>query len=243
MRLDLKLTELGITNSRSKANEFIKNGFVLVNQKPVKKPSALVSDQDSVELTSSGEKMNRFVSRSAQKLDFALKQFKINAKNKVCLDIGASTGGFTQVLLENGALEVTALDVGSNQLDQSIRENEKVKVVENENIRFYKTENRFELIVSDVSFISLNLVLPKVKELLKENGEAVLLIKPQFELGKTELKKTKNGVIESEEQQIKAVDSVLEFAKTLGFKTLGVKKSPLVGEKGNQEYLLYVIIS
>ncbi|MBP0960446.1 MAG: TlyA family RNA methyltransferase, partial [Oscillospiraceae bacterium] len=188
-RLDIFLFENGLSKSRSNSKDLIKNGLVYVNGKICHKPSFAVSVEDDIKVS---ESANLFVGRGGLKLSKAIDEFSINLKDVVCLDIGASTGGFTDCMLKNGAKKVYAVDVGENQLDKSLCDDKRVVNLEKTNIKDipsgYFSEN-IDFISIDVSFISLKQVLPKVSELLSDNGEIVALIKPQFEAGKKNLNK------------------------------------------------------
>lgn len=236
-RIDIELVGRSVVKSRNVAQQLIKNGIVYVNGNKVDKASFAVSDSDVIEVR--GE-LPRYVGRGGLKLEGALKQFGVSVEGKVCIDVGASTGGFTDCMLQHGASLVYAVDVGRDQLDPFLRENERVISLENTDIRAAgdRIKEKADFIGADVSFISLKLVLPEIKGLLKENGQAVVLIKPQFEVGKKGL--GKNGIVKNPALREKAVDDIKAFAGALGFKVLGAAQSPITGGDGNIEYLMYL---
>lgn len=231
MRLDQYLHKSGFVESRSKARELIERGLVKVDDKIILKPSFDVSNQ-KVEII---EKL-KYVSRAGEKLEAALDGFGISVEGSVCLDVGASTGGFTQCLLERGAKLVYAVDVGKDQLHGSLKKDGRVISFEETDIRDFQCSILFDFASIDVSFISLRLVLPKVFELIKHNGDVVALFKPQFEVGKGNVKK---GIVRDEKIADKIMKELIEFSKDLGFEFKGPLKSPIKGKQGNQEYLLY----
>ncbi|MBQ4145712.1 MAG: TlyA family RNA methyltransferase, partial [Clostridia bacterium] len=183
----------------------------------------------------------QYVSRGGLKLDKAMKVFPINLNDKICMDIGASTGGFTDCMLQNGASKVYAVDVGYGQLAWKLRQDERVINLERTNIRYVTEEQvpeKIDFFSVDVSFISLKLVLPVAFELLKDDGFGVCLIKPQFEAGKDKV--GKKGVVRDPNIHIEVIENVLEFTKEIGFTTLGLDFSPVKGPEGNIEYLMYI---
>lgn len=233
MRLDMFVTEQGISKSRTAAQQIIKSGGISVNGKAVTKCSAEVTQADRVELI--GE-LPRYVGRGGLKLEAALAAFPISLEGACCVDIGASTGGFTDCMLQNGAARVYAIDVGSDQLDESLRTDSRVISMEKTDIRSAELPEQADFIGTDVSFISLKLVLPHIMRLLKAGGMAVALIKPQFEAGRSAL--NKQGVVRDEKIRKRVVEDIREFAADLGFSVLGVIKSPIEGGSGNVEYLI-----
>ncbi len=233
MRLDLFLFKEGLAESRSRARELIERGLVRVEGRVVNKPSYSVVDE-KVEVLES----LKYVSRAGEKLEAALDRFGIDVQGKLCLDVGSSTGGFTQCLLERGAGFVYALDVGKNQLHPSLREDERVKLFEETDIRDFKVDILFDFVAVDVSFISLKLVLPKVYQLLKDGGELVALFKPQFEVGKGN---TKKGIVKDRKLVERVKGELIGFANSLGFCFMGSLESPIKGKKGNLEHLLYFV--
>jgi 23S rRNA (cytidine1920-2'-O)/16S rRNA (cytidine1409-2'-O)-methyltransferase len=234
-RLDLALVERGLVETRSKAQALIMARRVTVNDQYVDKPGAQVASDDELRVV---ELEHPWVGRGGMKLAGALKDFNISVSGKTCADIGASTGGFTDVMLKSGAAKVYAIDVGYGQLDQSLRNDSRVMNREKVNARFLNAESfdkTIDFVSIDVSFISLKLILPAVATFLK--GELVALIKPQFEVGKADV--GKGGIVRDEEKRREAVDSVVQFAKENGFEVRGVIESPIKGAEGNVEYLMY----
>ena len=240
-RLDIFLVENSYVKSRNLAQELIKNNKVLVNGIAISKAAYLVSNQDKIELIK--DQIGKYVSRGGLKLEHALNSFKFSPKGLVALDIGASTGGFSDCLLQFGAKKVIALDVGINQLDPSLRGNKKITVLEKTNFRsfdFINLDTKVDLVVIDVSFISLTLILDNLVTNFKkygfENISIIALIKPEFELSKKELNKA--GVVRSRNLEKAAIVKVLEFSEKIGIKLLNIINSPLIGAKGgNREYL------
>ncbi len=237
-RLDVALTERGLVASREKAKVVIMEGLVYVNGQKSDKAGAQVKDDDKIEIR--GETL-RYVSRGGKKLEKAMEVFPISLQNSVCIDIGASTGGFTDCMLQNGAVKVYSVDVGYGQLAWSLRTDERVVNLERTNIR-YITEEQIPEPVDfasvDVSFISLTLVLPVAYRLLKENGQMVCLVKPQFEAGKDKV--GKKGVVREPEIHKEVIRKVADCAKELHFILSGLDFSPIKGPEGNIEYLLYL---
>ncbi len=237
MRLDIYLTEKGLYHSRSQASLAVKAGEVSVNGKTEKHPARDVSDLDELKIA---QNSGKYVGRGAYKLCAALEGFPVTAKGKKCLDVGASTGGFTQVLLENGADHVFALDVGTDQLDLSLRSDPRVTSLENTDIREYAKNNtamKFDLVTCDVSFISLTVVLFSMMSLLGDGGDLICLIKPQFEAGRGEL--SKKGLVLDRSTHIKVLNKILAYSAELGLVPIGVIPSPITGGDGNIEYLAH----
>lgn len=234
-RLDVEVESRGLARSRSNASDLIKRGKVTVNGIVKIKPSTPVSPGDAIELASH----ERFVSRAGEKLEHALDRFNIDVEGVEAVDIGSSTGGFTDCLLKRGASRVIAIDVGTEQLVKELRENLLVELHEGTNVRTFDLPSQVKLVVIDVSFISLALVLPKAYEFLKRGGTCVALIKPQFEVG-METAKRYEGVITDEKLQRKAVASIKAFARKNKFEVIDEIPSPIEGEKGNKEFLLYL---
>ena len=233
-RLDVVLVERGLVDTRSKAQSLIMARRVLVNGQFVDKAGANVAAEDDVAIA---ELEHPWVGRGGMKLAHALKTFPIIVDGKVCADIGASTGGFTDVMLKHGATKVYAIDVGYGQLDVSLRNDPRVVNREKVNARYLTAENFDEpigFVSIDVSFISLKLILPAVATFLR--GELVALIKPQFEVGK-------GGIVRDDVKRAAAVESVVEFARTEGFEVKGLIESPIKGAEGNVEYLMYASIA
>jgi len=236
IRIDKIMTDRGLAPSREKAQALVMAGVVFVGDQRVAKPSEAYDDGVLLEIK--GED-HPYVSRGGVKLRGALAAFGISVKDKICLDVGASTGGFTDCLLQGGAKKVYAVDVGYGQFHQRLREDARVTLFERVNFRHWEgaPPEKVDLAVIDVSFISLTKILPKTLPFLRRKGEILALVKPQFELSPAEAKK---GVVRSEALQRKAVLKIDAEAKNLGLEVLGEVKSNLQGPKGNQEYFLYL---
>jgi len=237
-RLDVFLTEQGFFESRSKAQAVIMAGEVLVNDQKIDKPGTMVKPDAKITLL--GKKMP-FVSRGGYKLDKSLKVFPISLEGKVVADLGASTGGFTDCMLQNGAVKVYSVDVGHGQLAWKLRNDERVVCMEKTNIRYVAPEDIADPIgfaSIDVSFISLTKVLGPVKALLEDNGQIVCLIKPQFEAGREKV--GKKGVVREPAVHLEVIDMVIDYALSIGFEALNLEFSPIKGPEGNIEYLLYL---
>ena len=238
-RLDKLLVERGLVASREEGRSRILAGEVLVNDRPGAKAGSLVDSNAFIRMKG---KSLPYVSRGGIKLEKALDEFRIEVRDKVVLDVGASTGGFTDCLLARGARRVYAVDVGYGQLDWRLRNDPRVVVLEKRNIRYLAAEELSDppqFATIDVSFISLRLVLPKVKGLLTSQGEIVALIKPQFEVGKGKV--GKGGVVRSAEEHRRVIEEIKETALSLKLEVGGVTESPLLGPKGNREFLIYLI--
>lgn len=234
-RLDVLLTEQGYAESRTKAQAIIMSGMVYVDGQKADKPG--ISYEETVAIEVRGE-MCPYVSRGGLKLEKALRDFGVKPLGYVCSDSGASTGGFTDCLLQQGAKKVFAIDVGYGQLDWKIRSDPRVVVMERTNIRYVTPEQLGEpldLSVVDVSFISLKIVLPAIKALLKPNGQVLCLIKPQFEAGREKV--GKKGVVREPETHKEVLDGFVTLAGDLGFTILGLTFSPVKGPEGNIEFL------
>lgn len=229
MRLDQYLVEHALAPTKTKAQNYIKTGLVSINSEMILKPSQKVNSSDEVTL----KEYKDYVSRSAFKLSGFLDELKLDVKEKVCLDIGASTGGFTQVLLEYGAKEVSAVDVGKDQLHKSLLEDSRVHSYESCDIREFQSDTPFELVVSDVAFISLLNILDDVDRLASE--KIILLFKPQFEVGR-EAKRDKNGVVTDEKAILKAMIRFEDTCSIKGWKLILKSPSKLTGKEGNLEY-------
>ena len=238
IRLDVALVERGLIESRSKAGALIMAGQVYVNDQKTIKAGTLVQPKDRIEIR--GEKMP-FVSRGGYKLDKAVKSFGFSLKDCVCMDIGASTGGFTDCMLQNGAKKVFAVDVGYGQLAWKLRTDERVVNMERTNFRYLTPEDvgeELDFASVDVSFISLKIILPVLYTLLKDGGTAVCLIKPQFEAGRDKV--GKKGVVREPEVHEEVVKTIADFAFQTGFSVLALDFSPIKGPEGNIEYLMYI---
>jgi 23S rRNA (cytidine1920-2'-O)/16S rRNA (cytidine1409-2'-O)-methyltransferase len=237
-RLDILMTERGLAQSRSQARSMIMAGSVLVQGRVKDKPGSLVPRDAEITCR---EDSCPYVSRGGLKLAGALKEWNIKVKGKTALDVGSSTGGFTDCLLQNGAVRVYALDVGKGQLAWKLRTDERVQVLEGINIRHLNPgsiKDEIELVTVDVSFIPLEKVLPKLTEILKGRGHILALVKPQFELGPKQV--GKGGVVKDPDKQNQAVEKIKTFAKRLGLSCRGAAPAVIKGPKGNQEYFLYL---
>lgn len=237
-RLDKLLLARGLVATREQGQKRILAGEVLVDDRPAVKAGSLVDRNVAIRLRG---KPFPYVSRGGAKLQGALESFSIDVRDRVALDVGASTGGFTDCLLAHGARRVYAVDVGYGQLDWRLRNDPRVVVLEKRNIRYLEARELRDaptLAAIDVSFISLRLVLPKVKELLTPDGEILALIKPQFEVGKGKV--GKGGVVRSPEEHLRVIDEIREAAVSLGMESVGVTESPMLGPKGNREFFIYL---
>lgn len=238
-RLDVLLFERGLAESREKAKTIIMSGIVFVNGQRFDKPGMSVPDDANIEVR--GQTLE-FVSRGGLKIEKALKYFGVSPECKNCIDCGASTGGFTDCLLKGGATHVYAIDVGYGQLAWSLRIDPRVTNMERTNIRYVTDEQipeKQDLAVIDVSFISLRLVLPVVRNLLKDEGEILCLIKPQFEAGREKV--GKKGVVRDESTHIEVLDNFIAYAREAGFAVEGITFSPIKGPEGNIEYLGHLV--
>jgi 23S rRNA (cytidine1920-2'-O)/16S rRNA (cytidine1409-2'-O)-methyltransferase len=235
VRLDQLLVERGLADSGEKARALILAGDVLIDGQKSDKPGRAVPNDSQVEVTA----RLPYVSRGGIKLAAALDHFHIDPAGRVCLDIGSSTGGFTDCLLQRGAARVWAIDVGHGQLDWKLRNDARVVVREGVNARYLAAENipeTFDLAVCDASFISATLLLPSIVPALKKRGEMVVLVKPQFEAGKGEV--GKGGIVRDPEQHRRACERVQACVEALGFRSTLIE-SPIKGAEGNREFLLY----
>ncbi|MFM2357806.1 MAG: rRNA (cytidine1920-2-O)/16S rRNA (cytidine1409-2-O)-methyltransferase [Candidatus Parcubacteria bacterium] len=232
-RLDIILTEKNLVKSRSQAADLIKRGKVTVDTKVVTKPSLLISPEAVTSLDTS----EQFVSRGGIKLSHALKEFNVSIKNKTCIDIGSSTGGFTECLLKNEAFKVYAVDVGKDQFDPHLKEDPRVILMEQTDIRKASIPEKVDCIVIDVSFISLTHILPVLAPLLKEKTDIVCLIKPQFEVGRDRI--PKNGVVTNENDRKEVVEHIKKTGESLGFVHKQTIESPILGGDGNKEFFIY----
>ena len=240
-RLDVLLTEQGYADTRSKAQAIIMAGQVYVDGQKADKPG--ISYEETVSIEVRGD-VCPYVSRGGLKLEKALRDFGVKPDGFVCSDSGASTGGFTDCLLQQGARKVFAIDVGYGQLDWKIRSDDRVVVMERTNIRYVTPEDLGEpldLSVIDVSFISLKIVLPTIKTLLKPDGQVLCLIKPQFEAGREKV--GKKGVVRDPDTHKEVLDMFVELANNLDFKILGLTFSPVKGPEGNIEFLGHLTLA
>ena len=239
-RIDKLLVERGLADSRTKAQAMVMAGVVLVNEQRVEKPSDQFVPDVQIRIKHADDPTSRYVGRGGLKLEAALREFEIDVRGLVCLDVGASTGGFTDCLLQNGAAKVFAIDVGHNQIDWKLRNDPRVEVREGVNARYLTPGNfpvSFDLVVIDVSFISVIKILPSVIPLLKPDAAMIVLIKPQFEVGRGEV--GGGGIVRDEEKRIKAMNNVNEFAATVGLRLNKTMESPITGAGGNVEYLAH----
>ena len=238
VRLDQLVFDLGYTESRERAKTTIMSGLVFVNGQRADKPGMPVAPDSKIEVR--GEAIP-FVSRGGFKLDKALKVFPVDPAGKNCIDCGASTGGFTDVLLQHGAAKVYAVDVGYGQLAWKLRNDPRVINLERTNLRYVTAEQipeRLDLAVMDVSFISIKLVLPTVRELLLPGADLICLIKPQFEAGREEV--GKKGVVRDSAVHCQVIHSILDFAPQIGLSVMGLDYSPIKGPEGNIEYICHM---
>ena len=237
-RLDVLLVNRGLAASREKAKAVIMAGIVYVDGQKEDKAGATFVDTVNIEVRGNTLK---YVSRGGLKLEKAMSHFGLSLEGKVCMDVGASTGGFTDCMLQNGAVKVYSIDVGHGQLDWKLRNDPRVVCMERTNIRYVTPEDIGEpasFVSIDVSFISLTKVLTPVRELLAENGEIVCLIKPQFEAGREKV--GKKGVVRDPKVHLEVIRAVMDFASSIGFEILHLEFSPIKGPEGNIEYLLHL---
>jgi 23S rRNA (cytidine1920-2'-O)/16S rRNA (cytidine1409-2'-O)-methyltransferase len=237
-RIDKLLVDKGLADSRTKAQAFIMAGVVLVNEQRVNKPSELFPNNSEIRLKHADDPALRYVGRGGLKLEAALHEFQIDVTALLCLDVGASTGGFTDCLLQRGAKQVVTIDVGHNQLDWRLRNDPRVETREGINARYLSPANfetLFDLVVVDVSFISLKKVLPALVPLLNPKGRLIALIKPQFEVGRGQV--GTGGIVRDPAKRSRVVDEVNAFAQEIGLSLCGVIESPIQGAEGNVEFL------
>lgn len=237
-RLDVLLVSRNLAESREKAKAIIMSGIVYVDGQ--KEDKAGTTFEDTVNIEVRGATL-KYVSRGGLKLEKAMTHFGVTLEGRVCMDVGSSTGGFTDCMLQNGAVKVYAVDVGHGQLAWKLRNDERVVCMEKTNIRYVTPQDicdRIDFSSIDVSFISLTKVLGPVKQLLKEDGQIVCLIKPQFEAGREKV--GKKGVVREKSTHLEVIEAVIHFAAGIGFEILGLEFSPIKGPEGNIEYLLYL---
>lgn len=238
IRLDQLVYDKGYADSREKAKAIVMSGNVYIKGQKADKPGLQVLPETEIEVRI---KELPFVSRGGYKLDKALKVFPVDPADKICIDCGASSGGFTDVLLQHGAKKVYAVDVGYGQLAWKLRNDERVVNLERTNLRYVTDEQipeKPDIAVCDVSFISLKLVMPSVAKLLREDADIVCLIKPQFEAGREQV--GKKGVVRDRKVHEAVINDILSFMPTIGFSVMGLDYSPIRGPEGNIEYLLYM---
>ncbi|CAN5324230.1 TlyA family rRNA (cytidine-2'-O)-methyltransferase [soil metagenome] len=237
-RIDKLLIEQGFADSLTKAQALVMSGVVLVNNQRIEKASQECFSIDNIRIKGKIDEI-KYVSRGGLKLEKALQEFQICPEGYVCLDVGASTGGFTDCLLQNGARNIVTVDAGTNQLVWKIRNDKRIEVHEKINARYLKAEDfaeKFDLIVMDVSFISVTKIIPALRSLLVENGKIIVLIKPQFEVGKGEV--GKGGIVRESEKHIQVINKINAFASNCGLKVMGLIDSPILGADGNKEFLV-----
>ena len=237
-RIDVLLVEKGFFESREKAKASIMAGVVYANEQKIDKAGEEVSIDAKLEVR---ENICPYVSRGGLKLEKAVKFFGVNLKDKVCMDIGASTGGFTDCMLQNGAKKVFSVDVGYGQFAWKLRQDERVVCMERTNIRYVTDEQigeKLDFASIDVSFISLTKVLPVAFNLLKDDGEVVALIKPQFEAGREQV--GKKGVVRDSKVHKEVIEKIITFSESIGFRVKNLSFSPIKGPEGNIEFLLYL---
>ena len=237
-RLDVLLVEKGLASSREKARAVIMSGIVYVDGRREDKAGSTFDENLPVEVRGN---VLKYVSRGGLKLEKAVEAFALDLKGRKCLDVGSSTGGFTDCMLQNGAEHVIAIDVGRGQLDWKLRNDPRVTCMEKTNIRYVLPEDieyAADFSSIDVSFISLVKVLLPVKNLLKDDGQVVCLIKPQFEAGREKV--GKHGVVRDKKVHIEVIQKVLDYAESIGFSVLALDYSPIRGPEGNIEYLAYL---
>ena len=240
-RIDKLLVDRGLADSRTKAQALVLSGVVLADERRIEKPSELVQLSSTIRLKGENPE-GRYVSRGGLKLEHALREFGIDPSDEVCLDLGSSTGGFTDCLLKHGAARVVAIDSGTNQMVWQLRTDPRVDLREQTNARNISTDDfqeKFDIAVIDVSFISLTKIFPAVLPLLTEKGRIIALIKPQFEVGRRDV--GKGGIVKDASKHARVVQDVSSFAESLGLDCSGIIESPILGAEGNKEFLaLYV---
>lgn len=237
-RLDVLMVERGLAESREKAKAIIMSGNVFVDGQREDKAGTAFPEKAVIEVKG---KPLKYVSRGGLKLEKAMSHFDVTLSGKVCMDVGSSTGGFTDCMLQNGAVKVYAVDVGTNQLAWKLRQDERVVCMENTNIRYLtrdQVDDDIEFASIDVAFISLTKVLEPVKAMLKTDGQVVALIKPQFEAGREQV--GKKGVVRDSSVHLEVIERILAYAVSIGFEVLNLEFSPIKGPEGNIEYLVHL---
>jgi 23S rRNA (cytidine1920-2'-O)/16S rRNA (cytidine1409-2'-O)-methyltransferase len=238
MRIDKLLVDRGLAESRTKAQALVMAGVVLADEQRVNKPSDTVASDAQLRLKGGDDPTSRYVGRGGVKLETALREFELSVEGLTCLDVGASTGGFTDCLLQHGARHVIALDVGHNQIDYRLRTDSRVEVREGVNARYLQPDDfnaRFDLVVMDVSFISATKIMPAIVPLLQAAGRLITLIKPQFEVGRGEV--GKGGIVRDPQKHARVIAEVNHAAQELGLQLKKVIESPIHGADGNVEFL------
>jgi 23S rRNA (cytidine1920-2'-O)/16S rRNA (cytidine1409-2'-O)-methyltransferase len=238
LRIDKLLVDRGLAESRTKAQALVMAGVVLADEQLVNKPSDTVASDAHVRLKGGDDPASRYVGRGGLKLETALRDFKLHVEGFTCLDVGASTGGFTDCLLQHGAKHVIALDVGHNQIDYRLRTDPRVEVREGVNARYLQPGDfnaKFDLVVMDVSFISATKIMPAIIPLMQGAGRLITLIKPQFEVGRGEV--GKGGIVRDPEKHARVIAEVNQAAEELGLRLEKVIESPIRGADGNVEFL------
>jgi len=237
-RLDKVLLERGLAETRTKAQAIIMAGQVLVDEQRIDKPGQLINPIANIRVKGD---QSRYVSRGGLKLEAALTEFGVHPTGKTCIDIGASTGGFTDCLLQHGASVVWAVDVGRNQLAWRIRQDPRVSVIEGMNARYMEAaqfDTPFDLATIDVSFISLEKILPAATAIIRKGGDVIALVKPQFEVGKGEV--GKGGIVRDPKKHHDVIERITAVARSIGFQVVGLIESPILGAEGNREFLLHL---
>ena len=237
-RIDKLLMDRGLALSRTRAQALVMAGVVLVDEQLVNKASELFNPNSNIRIKTDGNPASRYVSRGGLKLEAALREFQIKVDGLICIDVGSSTGGFTDCLLQQGAQRVVAIDVGHNQFEWRLRNDSRVELREGVNARYLKAEDfeaKFDLATIDVAFISATKILPAIVPLLVEQGKIITLIKPQFEVGKGEV--GKGGIVKDPLQHQRVIGEVNSAAEALGLEVSGVIESPIHGADGNKEFL------
>lgn len=232
------LVDRGLAESRTKAQALVMSGVVLVDEQRINKPSDTVGPNAQIRIKGGNDPGSCYVGRGGLKLETALRQFQIDVQGFNCLDIGASTGGFTDCLLQHGAKKVTAIDVGHNQLDWRLRIDARVEGREGINARYLKPDDfreKFDLAVMDVSFISATKIMPAILPLLNDTGSLIILIKPQFEVGRGEV--GKGGIVRDKQKHARVIEEVNRAADEMGLQVRNVIESPITGAEGNVEFL------
>ena len=234
-RIDVLLMERNLAETRSRAQALILSGLVFIEGKRVDKAGMMFEEDSNIRVN----KRMPYVSRGAYKLKEAYEKFDLDFKDKIVVDVGSSTGGFTDFAILKGARKVFAIDVGKGQLAEKLRKDLRVEVMEETDFRSVEKLGKVDFFVVDVSFISLKKIIPKIAALRSEGSQAVLLIKPQFEVGKKEASRGK-GIIKNETLRENVINEIIDFARALDFEILGITTSPIKGAKGNIEYLLWL---